>query len=139
MDLLVIPLGSSNLDVEPIYLQAQNGPIPELKRVVLSTGNRVVMEASLEEALAKLFPPVGLPAAPQPSTQPSPQAPAGPPQEQPAPAQAAMAAVVSAAQSHYQNAQAALRAGDWARYGDELKAMEADLRRLGELTVGTSP
>src|SRR5207248_10513356 len=54
-NLLVIPIGGSNLYVEPIYLQAQNGPIPELKRVVVSTGNRVVMEATLEEALTRLF------------------------------------------------------------------------------------
>ena len=54
-NMLVIPIGGSNLYVEPIYLQAQNGPIPELKRVVVSTGNRVVMEPTLEEALNRLF------------------------------------------------------------------------------------
>ena len=54
-NMLVIPIGDSNLYVEPIYLQAENGPIPELKRVVVSTGNRVVMEPTLEEALTKLF------------------------------------------------------------------------------------
>ena len=64
-NLLVIPLGASNLYVEPVYLQAENGPIPELKRVVVSTGSRVVMEPTLEEALARLF---NLPAANVPST-----------------------------------------------------------------------
>src|SRR5581483_10356666 len=54
-NLLVIPIGTSNLYVEPIYLQAQNGRIPELKRVVVSTGSRVVMEPSLREALASLY------------------------------------------------------------------------------------
>ena len=38
------------------------------------------------------------------------------------------------AQTHYAAAQDALRAGDWARYGEELRALEADLRRLVDLS-----
>lgn len=53
-NLLVIPLGDTLLYVEPIYLQAENGKIPELKRVVVAAGNRVVMEETLEIALQKL-------------------------------------------------------------------------------------
>jgi uncharacterized membrane protein (UPF0182 family) len=139
-NMLVIPLGSSNLYVEPVYLQAENGPIPELKRVVVSTGNRVVMEPTLEEALMKLFagspgvvPSVGSTAATgaqtggQPTTQAVPGTGA-------AGGTAELAAVIQSANQHYARAQEALRAGDWARYGDEQRALEADLRRLADLT-----
>ena len=42
--------------------------------------------------------------------------------------------MIQSANQHYTRAQDALKAGDWARYGDEQKALEADLKRLGELT-----
>jgi hypothetical protein len=41
--------------------------------------------------------------------------------------------VIQSANGHYTRAQEALRAGDWARYGEEQRALEADLRRLSEL------
>ncbi|MFH1539319.1 MAG: UPF0182 family protein, partial [bacterium] len=50
----VIPLGKTLLYVEPIYLQAEKGKIPELKRVIVAAGNKVVMEETLEEALSGL-------------------------------------------------------------------------------------
>ena len=142
-NLLVIPLGASNLYVEPIYLQAENGPIPELKRVVVSTGNRVVMEPTLEEALAKLF---NVPASSVPSvgsTVGSAQAAApvnGQSDAQAAPAGGTaiatteLAGVIQSANLHYSRAQEALRTGDWARYGEEQRLLEADLQRLAELT-----
>ena len=52
---LVIPIGDSLLYVEPLYLQAQSGKIPELKRVVIATADRVVMAENLGLALVKLF------------------------------------------------------------------------------------
>ena len=54
-NLLVIPVGGSTLYVEPIYLQAVAGRLPELRRVVLATGNKLVMEPTLEQALARLY------------------------------------------------------------------------------------
>ncbi len=54
-NLLVIPIGDSLLYVEPLYLQAENGKIPQLKRVVLATADRVVMANNLGDALIKLF------------------------------------------------------------------------------------
>jgi len=124
-NLLVIPVGTSNLYVEPIYLQAENGPIPELKRVILSTGNRLVMEPSLEEAIAKLFG-GGAQAAVQSGPAPSPQIPSGPLSPD-------VATLIRSASEHFGRAQEALRAADWGRYGEEQKALDADLRRLAEL------
>src|SRR3954452_8001176 len=54
-DLLVIPIEESLLYVQPLYLQAEGGRIPELKRVVVAYQNRVVMHETLEGALAELF------------------------------------------------------------------------------------
>ncbi|MFN0071084.1 MAG: UPF0182 family protein [Chloroflexota bacterium] len=129
-NLLVIPVGRSNLYVEPIYLQAENGAIPELKRVILSTGNRLVMEPTLEEAVAKLF---GTAGTPQPGI-------ASPPQQGTASAVLPpstvtdIATIITSARTRFDRSQEALRSGDWARYGEEQRALEAELRRLAELT-----
>ncbi|HRJ44081.1 MAG TPA: UPF0182 family protein, partial [Caldilineaceae bacterium] len=54
-NLLVIPISGSLLYVEPLYLQAASGKIPELKRVILATTDRVIMAENLGLALAQLF------------------------------------------------------------------------------------
>ena len=53
-NLLVIPVGDSILYAEPVYIQAESVTFPELKRVILATGEKVVMENSLAEAIASL-------------------------------------------------------------------------------------
>jgi len=54
-NLLVIPIENSILYIEPLYIQAETGQLPELKRVLVSDGVRVVMEENLKEALEALF------------------------------------------------------------------------------------
>jgi uncharacterized membrane protein (UPF0182 family) len=54
-NLLVIPIGAGLLYVEPIYLQAERSPMPELRLVVLATQERLVYGANFEEALKNLF------------------------------------------------------------------------------------
>ena len=53
-NLLVLPIGESLLYAEPIYLQSENLALPELKRVILASADRVVMEPTLEGALTAL-------------------------------------------------------------------------------------
>src|SRR6201996_1441801 len=53
--LLVVPIENSLLYVSPLYLRAESGQLPELKRVIAAYGDRVVMEDTLPEALAALF------------------------------------------------------------------------------------
>jgi uncharacterized membrane protein (UPF0182 family) len=53
-NLLVIPVGNSLLYAEPVYIRAEGVNFPELKRVILATGHKVVMEDSLGLALAAL-------------------------------------------------------------------------------------
>ena len=54
-NLLVVPLGGSILYAEPIYIQAEGVDFPELKKVILASGEKVVMEDSLELALEALL------------------------------------------------------------------------------------
>lgn len=61
-NLLVLPVGESILFVEPLFLQNPQSRIPELWNVVLVMGDRVVMRPTLDEAIAALVgagPPVG--------------------------------------------------------------------------------
>jgi uncharacterized protein len=52
--LLVIPIEESLIYIRPLYLRAQGGRIPELKRVIVAYQNQIVMEETLDEALASL-------------------------------------------------------------------------------------
>jgi hypothetical protein len=54
-ELLVIPIEKSLLYVQPIYLRAEGGQIPELKRVVVAHQNQVVMAETLDAGLSLLF------------------------------------------------------------------------------------
>jgi uncharacterized protein len=139
-NLLVVPIAESLLYIEPLYLQAQGSALPELKRVIVAYGAQIAMEPTLEEAVARIF--GTLPAA---AAQPGP-APAAPPRGgiTPPPAGRApsgavesgrVAALVAEANAHYARAQAALRAGDFAAYGNEIDALGrtlAELRRITE-------
>jgi len=54
-NLLAIPIRDSILYIEPLYMQAEQGQLPEMKRVLVSDGERVVMEKDLKTALESLF------------------------------------------------------------------------------------
>jgi uncharacterized membrane protein (UPF0182 family) len=54
-NLLVIPIERSLVYVEPLYIAAEKGQLPELKRVIVGFGDRIAMEETLEGALARVF------------------------------------------------------------------------------------
>ena len=54
-ELLVIPIKEALVYVQPLYLRAEGGKIPELKRVVVAHENRVAMGETLEDGLSQLF------------------------------------------------------------------------------------
>ncbi len=56
-NLLTVPIGGSFLYVEPLYIQATGGKIPELKRVIVATQKDVGYGMSLADALGDLFGP----------------------------------------------------------------------------------
>jgi uncharacterized membrane protein (UPF0182 family) len=119
-NLLVIPIEESLIYVQPLYLRAEGGRIPELKRVVVAYQNQVVMDETLDAALARLFGD-GTGAAP-PRTVAAATPAAAP--------DAGTGDLVRRALELYQNAIAAQRSGDWARYGAELSRLGEVLRQL---------
>ena len=62
-NLLVIPIERSLVYVEPLYIAAEKGQLPELKRVIVGFGDRIAMEERLEGAMARVFGGQSLPAA----------------------------------------------------------------------------
>jgi uncharacterized membrane protein (UPF0182 family) len=121
-DLLVIPINESLLYVQPLYLQAEGGKIPELKRVVVAYQNEVVMSETLDGALSELF--GGSSTAGQPGAPPVAVVAAANPDS-------SLQALVADARGHYESAMEAQRGGDWARYGEEIKQLGQVLERLG--------
>ncbi|MBI2217674.1 MAG: UPF0182 family protein [Candidatus Rokubacteria bacterium] len=54
-NLLVIPIERSLVYVEPLYIAAEKGRLPELKRVIVAFGDRIAMEETLDGAMARVF------------------------------------------------------------------------------------
>jgi uncharacterized membrane protein (UPF0182 family) len=52
--ILVLPVGNTFLYVDPIYIQATEARMPQLKKVVLAVGNRLIYTDTYDEALAQL-------------------------------------------------------------------------------------
>jgi len=73
--LLVIPLGRSLMFVEPVYLQAERSPMPELRLVVLATQEKLGYGQTFTEAMNSLFGEAAVKAAPQEPGQTTPQQP----------------------------------------------------------------
>jgi uncharacterized membrane protein (UPF0182 family) len=133
-NLLVIPIEESLIFVQALYLRAEGGRIPELKRVIVAYRNQVVMEETLEASLARPFG-GALDEEPRDLSLQLPIAAAGPAGAAAAP-DANLAELVRQAAEHYDRAIAAQRVGDWARYGDEIERVGELLRRLRELQGG---
>ena len=112
--LLVIPIEESFLYVKPVYLIAEGTDIPQLKRVIVSDGDRIAMAPTLEEAVAAVF---GR-ASPRPGPAAAP-VPGAPDSFDPRPA----------AREALQAAEEALRDGNWDAFG---RAMQALKGLLGE-------
>jgi len=130
-NLLVIPLENSLIYVEPLYLQAETGQIPELKRVILASGERIVMSETLAEGLVSLFG-KGAAGAVDVETE-RPVVGTGDVDILTGDAAQQIYDLAHQAEEHYAAAQAALQNGDWATYGAELDAMEVVLQELVEI------
>lgn len=141
-NLLTIPINNSFLYVEPIYLQSENSALPELRRVIVASGEAVVMRDTLDEALAALIeaaPPVDeIVAEPPVEEPPEPDEPDGG-DEEGVEVDVSVEALIISANEHYLAAEAAQRNGDWAAYGREIEALQQDLQQLLELTGGQLP
>jgi uncharacterized membrane protein (UPF0182 family) len=117
--LLAIPIEKSILYVESLYLAAEKGQLPELKRVIVAFGNAIAMEENLELALQRIF---GGELLREKDVR---KAAAGPAERERTDRQLALDAL-----SHYRKAQEYLRQGNWGAYGDELRRMDEMLRSI---------
>ncbi|MBP7332682.1 MAG: UPF0182 family protein, partial [Firmicutes bacterium] len=118
-NLLVIPVKDALVYVAPIYLQAEQSKMPELRRVIVAHGEKVVMEPTLEIALEKIFGEgTGMRITTQ-AQQPETGSPA-----------ASISDLAQSANQLYDEAQNKLRNGDWAGYGESLNKLKQTLAEL---------
>jgi uncharacterized membrane protein (UPF0182 family) len=127
--LIVIPIGRALLYAEPIYLQADRSPMPELRLVVLAVQDRLAYGPTFESALAALFG-----TAPSVlSAQGSPAAPAARPAS---PASTAAAtpgdvnALIAEAARDFTDYQRLTAAGKLAEAGEKLEELKRTLEEL---------
>lgn len=119
-NLLVIPVRDALLYVEPLYLQAEQSKMPELRRVIVAHGEKIVMEPTLDEALQKIF---GTGAAretekPQQVQTPAPGA------------EKSLKDLASEAGRVYDEGLNKLKSGDWAGYGESTKQLKTLLEEI---------
>jgi uncharacterized protein len=119
-NLMVIPIENSLIYVEPVYLQADLGKIPELRGVIVAYGEKIVMERTLDEALFKVLSKTYTSSLSQGNdfgkieniSSGSPSA--------------------KKALEQLNRANRFLRDGNWAEYGKSLKQLEETLKKLAE-------
>ncbi|MBI1823504.1 MAG: UPF0182 family protein [Nitrospirae bacterium] len=114
--LLVIPIEDSLLYIEPLYLAAEAGSLPELRRVIVAYGNKLVMEENLETALQSLFGGKKLTDLPSATLETSPKG--------------ATLSLAKTALEQYQRAQTYLKEGNWTKYGESIHQLEETLHQL---------
>jgi len=111
---LVIPIKNSFLYVEPVYLQSEQGQIPELKRVIVVYNDQIAMKQTLEESLKAIFNRAGMPD----------EVPESQINDIKSTITSSLAAKAEEALEHYNKAQEYLKQNDWAGYGKELDKMK---------------
>jgi uncharacterized protein len=130
--LRVLPLDSTVLYVQPLFLSADESPIPELWGIVASDGRSISIGQSLQSAVAGLRMPAPVGGdSPGDDTRAATAAPRAP----------AEAGAVWSRQALdlLERAEVRLRAGDWTGYGralDELRALLEELNRQGASPEG---
>lgn len=117
-NLMVIPIEDSFLYVEPVFLLADGVDIPQLQRVIVSIGEGISMQPTIQEAILDLFNqqmdmPLALPAAPVPSEAPFEMDPT----QQVHPD-------LEEARSLWEDLENTLRDREWIRYGELLEELD---------------
>ena len=112
-NLLVIPVKDALLYVEPLYLQSEQSKMPELRRVIVAHGEKIVMEPTLDEALQKMF---GKGAA-RDTERPQVQIPE-------VTTQKSIRDLATEAGKVYDEGLSRLKSGDWAGYGESVKRLK---------------
>lgn len=119
-DLFVIPIDDSLLYVEPVYLEASNQAIPEVKRVIVAYGDQIAYEPTLEGALESLFGgSYGASGADSSATTTSSSS-----------GKKTQAELIKLANDEYDAATKARESGDWSGFGTHLNKLKSYLSQL---------
>jgi uncharacterized membrane protein (UPF0182 family) len=126
--MLVLPVDDTFVYIEPIYIQASEARMPQLKKVVIATGNSLIYADTYDQALAEL---TGLrPQAPaEVSRAPQPPTPAAPAERTSPVVSSDADRKLDAIRRHMQRYRELASQGKWAEAGKELEALEAAARR----------
>ncbi len=121
--ILVLPVGNTFLYVDPIYIQATEASMPQLKKIVLAVGNRLIYANSYDEALAQLS--SGAQQLIQQATAPA--ALVAAPGAPSAPVAMGADARLQRVRDHLRRYRELAAQGKWAEAGKELEAIEAEV------------
>lgn len=120
---LVVPIENSLLYVEPIYLKSDTeSNFPEMKMVVVSYADKILMEPTLDRAIEKIFGVYTEPEEPIENEYDNTN----------------INDLIEQATNVFNEATLASQKGDWTAYGESLKELEDILNQLNVLTNGTS-
>jgi len=132
--LLVIPTGKALLYAEPIYLQAQQSPMPELRLVVLALQDKLAYGPTFQSALASLFggelSSLTSSEPAQPATQPTAASPGSPTAPQPNQPAATTQSLIAEASRDFADYQRLTAAGKLSEAGQKLDALKHSLDQL---------
>jgi len=117
-NMFVVPIEDSLLYVEPVYLEAENSSIPEVKRVIVAYGDKIAYTPTLAGSLEYLF---GKPAEEEA------QGPADTGNDQ---GNLSTSDLINLAITAFNNAQNSQQTGDWAAYGQYLSQLQDYLTQL---------
>ena len=120
--ILILPVANTFLYVDPIYIQASQGSMPQLKKIVLAVGSKLIYADSYDEALAQLS--TGAQQLVQQAAA-APQATPGAPPTAASGADQRLARV----REHLRRYRDLAAQGKWADAGKELEAIEAEVKQ----------
>lgn len=123
-NMFVVPIEDSLLYIEPVYLEATNSSIPEVKRVIVVYGDNIAYEATLAEALNSMF---GEGSAYEREDSGNTDTTAGGNGDE-----LSQTEIIKRAQDAFDNAQNAQKNGDWAKYGEYLNELDKYLNMLSK-------
>ena len=129
-NMFIIPINSSILYVEPVYLEATNSSIPEVKRIIVAYGDKIAYEETLAECLVSLF---GDQA--EEGVDNGGDGQTGDGEGQGGGTQTGELTqdeLIEKAVTAFENAQNAQQSGDWAGYGEYLDELEETLNQLSQ-------
>jgi uncharacterized membrane protein (UPF0182 family) len=119
------------LFIQPLYIEAQGGGLPELKRVIVSFGNAIAMEENLELSLSRIFGGINTNRL-RPDSSSSATVSETPENFSTKVNNASVKELISRAQDEYDKGQKALSSGDLGEYGEAMKRVRVLINEMAK-------